>query len=62
MAKTNLLNTRITNFLELVGNGSIDRVPCGSWVRVTDLRGAGCSSRPEESTVAAFAELIGTAR
>lgn len=27
MAKTNLLNTRTTNFLELVGNGKIYRVP-----------------------------------
>lgn len=27
MAKTNLLNTRTTNFLELVGNGRIYRVP-----------------------------------
>ena len=27
MAKTNLLNTRTSNFLELVGNGKIYRVP-----------------------------------
>lgn len=27
MAKTNLLNTRTTNFLELVGNGRVSRVP-----------------------------------
>src|SRR3990172_2166058 len=27
MARTNLLNTRTTNFLELVGNGKIYRVP-----------------------------------
>ena len=56
MAKTNLLNTRTTNFLELVGNGRIYRVPAFQrdysweveqwedlWNDILELRG-----RPEE--------------